>query len=117
MPSGFEGGRMDTVMVYMTAGSGEEARRIASAIVSERLAACANIFEGVRSFYWWEGRIQDEAEVVIIAKTRKDLLLKLTEKVRSIHSYSCPCIVAVPILGGHAPFLEWIRQETQEPGS
>jgi periplasmic divalent cation tolerance protein len=105
---------MDVVMVYMTAGSLGEARKIALELVSQRLVACANIIEGVHSCYWWEGKVQEEGETVIIAKTKKELFPMLVERVRSIHSYICPCIVALPLVDGYDPFLSWVRRETQD---
>ncbi|RJR17569.1 MAG: divalent-cation tolerance protein CutA [Desulfobacteraceae bacterium] len=103
---------MELVMVYITTSSYSEAKSIGEAIVSERLAACVNILEGMHAIYWWEEKIQKEQEVIIIAKTRKELLSNLIEKVRSMHSYTCPCILSLPITGGYSPFLEWISLET-----
>jgi periplasmic divalent cation tolerance protein len=101
--------------VYMTAGSGEEARRIGRTLVEERLAACVNVLDGMNAFYWWEGAVQDAQETVLIAKTRAELLPRLTERVRALHSYRCPCVVALPIDGGNADFLQWIADETSAP--
>lgn len=105
---------MDVVLVYMTASSAAEARKIALELVSQRLAACANIVEKVQSLYWWEGKVQEEGEAVIIAKTKKELFPRLMERARSIHSYSCPCIVALPVVEGYEPFLNWVREESQD---
>lgn len=99
--------------VYMTAGSPEAAARIGKALVEARLAACVNILEGMRSMYWWEGRVQEDRETVLIAKTRDTLVEALTEKVRALHEYDCPCVVALPIEGGNRAFLEWIDAETE----
>ena len=101
--------------VYMTAGSPEEARSIGRTLVEERLAACVNILDGMNSLYWWEGAVQDEQETVLIAKTRAELLERLTERVKALHSYSCPCVVALPIEGGNPAFLQWIAEETEGP--
>ncbi len=106
---------MDLRMVYMTAGGLEEAKRIARELVESRLAACVNIIDGMNSFYWWEGKIQDDRETVLIAKTRATLVPSLIEKVRTLHSYTVPCIVTLPILEGHAPFLKWVDEETRQP--
>jgi len=100
--------------VYMTTGSLEEARRIGRTLVEERLAACVNILDGMHSLYWWEGAVQDEPETVLIAKTRADLLERLTERVRALHSDTCPCVVALPIEGGNPAFLQWIGEETRD---
>jgi periplasmic divalent cation tolerance protein len=103
----------EPTLIYMTAGSAEEARRIGKALVEARLAACVNLIEGMKSMYWWEGAVQEDAEVVMIAKTRAALVEPLTAKVRGLHSYDCPCVVAVPIAGGNPAFLEWIAKETR----
>ena len=112
MESLSEGG-METHFVYMTAGNMEEARVIGKALVSSRLAACVNILDRMHSMYWWEGQIQDDTEVVLIAKTRASLVPALIEKVKSIHSYAVPCIVSLPIVAGNKAFLDWIREETK----
>ncbi len=105
----------EPTLIYMTAGGAEDARRIGKALVEARLAACVNLIEGMKSMYWWEGAVQEDAEVVMIAKTRAALVEPLTAKVRELHSYDCPCVVAVPIAGGNPAFLEWIVEETGRP--
>ena len=105
---------MKANLVYITASSEKEAYDIGKTLVSERLAASVNIIKAVRSLYWWEGKIQDEQEVVIVAKTVSGLVEKLTEKVISMHSYVCPCVVSIPIEKGHQAFLEWIEAVTQK---
>ena len=104
---------MTATMIYVTASSDEEALRIADAIVTERLAACANVVRGVTSMFWWEGRVQEGQEVTIILKTRDELVERLTDRVRELHSYDCPCIVALPITGGNKAFIDWIIAETR----
>jgi len=101
--------------VYMTATDKAEAERIAGELVETRLAACVNIIENMSSVYWWRGRVETGREVVLIAKTRARLVDALIEKVRSIHSYECPCVVSLPILGGNGAFLAWIENETFNP--
>jgi periplasmic divalent cation tolerance protein len=103
---------MSASLVYVTAASDEQARAIAGALVAERLAACANLLPGMTSMFWWEGRLQEESEVTIILKTRNDLIERLTDRVRELHSYDCPCIVALPITGGNKAFIDWIIAET-----
>lgn len=102
-------------MVYITAANRDEALRIARALVEERLAACANVYEGVTSFYWWEGKVQQEGEASLVAKTRADLIDALTARVRELHSYTLPCVVAWPLAAGNPPFLDWIAEETRKP--
>jgi periplasmic divalent cation tolerance protein len=67
----------------------------------------------MNSLYWWNGEIQDNREVILIAKTRESLVPELIEKVKSMHSYECPCIVSLPILDGNLGFLDWIAAETR----
>jgi periplasmic divalent cation tolerance protein len=103
---------MSACFVYITAPDKAAARDIGRALVDARLAACANIFDGMTSVYRWQGKIQEDSEAVLIAKTRADLVPALTEKVRALHRYDCPCIVALPVDGGSRAFLDWIDAET-----
>lgn len=105
------GGRR--LWVYMTAGDLAEARRIGARLVEERLAACVNLLEGMVSLYRWEGAVEEGREVVMIAKTTQDRLAALTARVADLHSYDCPCVVALEMVGGHPPFLDWISTETR----
>jgi periplasmic divalent cation tolerance protein len=100
-------------LIYITVGSLDEARSIGKELVSSRLVACVNIIDNVSSMYWWEAEIQDDKEVILIAKTKETLVPELIEKVKSMHSYSCPCIVSLPILDGNKPFLDWVTEETK----
>jgi len=104
---------MEPVFAYMTASSPEEARRIGRALVEARLAACVNVIDRMTSFYWWQGKIEEGSEAVLIAKTTRDKLEALTAKVKSLHSYTVPCVVGLPIVGGNADFLSWIEAETK----
>ena len=102
----------DTMLIYVTAPNADDALRLGRALVEERLAACANILPTMRSVYWWEGRLTEDDEAVLLLKTRADLAERLTARARELHGYTCPCIVAVPIAGGNPAFLEWVRAET-----
>ena len=102
--------------IYMTVGSKEEARKIGKELVTAGLAACVNILDNMNSFYVWEGELQDDTEVVMIAKTAEDRVADLIKKVESLHSYDCPCIVSLALAGGHQPFLEWVAGEVRKPG-
>ena len=99
--------------IYMTVGSKAEARKIGQELVTTRLAACVNILDQMNSFYMWDGQVQDDTEVVMIAKTTEDRVPDLIEKVKSLHSYDCPCIVSLPVSGGHQAFLKWIAAEVK----
>ncbi len=104
---------MTAVLVYMTAGDRAEATRIGRALVEERLAACANVIDGMTSIYCWQGEVCEDSEAVLIAKTTEAQLPRLTERVKALHSYDCPCIVALTIAGGNADFLDWIAEQTE----
>ncbi|MGQ9584443.1 MAG: divalent-cation tolerance protein CutA [Anaerolineae bacterium] len=95
-------------LVVITCPSGEEAERIARTVVEERLAACVNVVPGVTSYYWWEGRVQQDAEWLLLAKTASARLEALTARVRELHSYEVPEVVALPIVGGSPGYLDWI---------
>jgi len=102
----------EAMTVYMTAGSHEEARRVASALIESRLAACVNILGQIESMFYWEG-VQREAEVALIAKASRSDFEAIDAKVRQVHSYDCPCIVAWPIAEGDREFVQWIHDETR----
>jgi periplasmic divalent cation tolerance protein len=103
---------MAVMVIYVTASDASEARRIGRTLVEERLAACANILASMSSLYWWEGKVQEASEAVLILKTTEARLEALLTRVKALHSYDCPCIEAWPVAAGHAPFLEWVAQET-----
>lgn len=102
-------------LVYVTAGNRAEAERLARHAVGLRLAACANVLGEIRSFYWWDGGVQDEAECALILKTRKALFDDLAAAIRAEHSYECPCVIALPLERGLPDYLAWLAAET-EPG-
>lgn len=101
-------------LVYVTAPSLAEAERLAQLAVTRRLAACANILPGMRSLYWWRGKLEQADEVVLLLKTTEALAGELTRTMAQAHSYDCPCVVLLPIEGGHPAFLDWIEAETAE---
>jgi len=100
--------------VYMTAPDAKEAEALAKSLLEAHLVACVNVVTGVRSFYRWEGEIQDSQEVILIAKARKSCMSMLITHVRKQHSYDCPCIVELPIQSGNPDFLNWVVQETHK---
>lgn len=102
----------ECVMLYMTAANADDAARIGRALVEERLVACVNIIGPIRSIYRWKGEVHDDPEVAFIAKTRAGLVEAATARVRALHSYECPCVVAMPFVGGNPAFLQWIGDET-----
>lgn len=103
--------RDDLRVAYITCGNQDEAERLARALVGERLAACVNLLPGMRSWYWWEGRIDETAEVVLIAKTTVANMDAVVARVTTLHSYTTPCVVFLPVVGGNPPFLDWLRGE------
>lgn len=103
---------MSAVFAYVTAGSPDEADRLARTIVAERLAACANVIPGMRSIYWWEGRLSEAAETVVLFKTTSERFEALAARVKALHGYDCPCVVALPVTAGLAPYLDWIEAES-----
>ncbi len=102
----------DIRLVYVTAASREEAETIGLTVVKERLAACVNILGSIRSLYHWHGKLEQSDEVALLLKTRQSLADSLVARVRELHSYECPAILVVPVLGGWEGFLEWVRSET-----
>jgi periplasmic divalent cation tolerance protein len=81
--------------------------------LQERLAACINIFDKMSSMYWWEGKIEEANETVLIAKTTKKLFPKLSKKVKSIHSYSVPCILQLEVKGGNKEYVKWLLENVK----
>lgn len=100
-------------VVLVTCGSREEAERISKILVKERLAACVNVLSGVKSYFWWEGKIDQADEHLLIIKTSMERIKKLIEKVRELHSYSVPEIISLPILEGNTDYLKWIVESLE----
>ncbi len=99
-------------VVLITAPNVDVAAKLARALVAERLAACVNVVPGVRSFYRWEGEVQDDAEVLLIAKTRGDRGEALAARVKDLHPYDLPEILELPATGGSAAYLAWVQSES-----
>ena len=104
----------EAISVYIVAADAAEADRIAVALVQDRLAACVNILGTVRSVYRWQGAIERAEETALIAKTTRKQFDSLAERVRALHSYEVPAIVAWPIVAGDAAYLGWIHAETDQ---
>lgn len=103
---------MELRWCYVTCASAEEALRIGREVVEARLAACANILPGLTSIYRWQGRIESGGEAALILKTRAELVEALVARVKALHSYTVPCIVALPITAGNPDYLGWLASET-----
>ena len=101
------------ITVFITAPNEEEAAKISHTIVEERLAACVNIIGSVRSIYRWQGRVEDESEVLMIVKTKTTLFDRLQGRVKELHSYEVPEIIGLPVIEGSKQYLDWLSQETE----
>ena len=101
----------ERLVVLMTAGSQEEADRIAHTLVAELLAACVNVIPGITSVYRWQGEVHRDQEWILVAKSRKEVLNDLVRRVQALHSYDMPEIIALPLVGGSQPYLRWIDGE------
>ncbi|MEQ8249163.1 MAG: divalent-cation tolerance protein CutA [Alphaproteobacteria bacterium] len=104
----------DACFVYVTTKDRAEAVTIGRALVDERLAACANVIDAVASIYRWEGVVQEDTEAILVLKSRAELIAPLTARVRALHSYDCPCVVALPIDGGNPDYLDWVAAQTTQ---
>lgn len=93
----------------VTTANKEEAEKIVRALLNEKLIACANIIGPVHSLFWWQGKIDEAQEHLILMKTRKDLFVTLAEKVKALHGYEIPEIIAIPIVEGFEPYMEWLN--------
>lgn len=102
----------DPVVLYITVPNREEGLRIGRALVEENLCACANVIDGLTSIFRWEGVVQEEGEALLIAKTERALIDAASDLVKLEHSYDCPCVVALPIIGGNQDFIDWISAQT-----
>lgn len=99
------------VVVLITVGSAVEGERLAQALVEERLAACVNRIKGVQSVYRWQGKVEQSDEELLVVKTGKDLFDALQRRVREMHSYSVPEIIALPIERGSDDYLQWLGEQ------
>jgi periplasmic divalent cation tolerance protein len=102
----------DVRLVYITTSDQEEAERIATALVVERLAACANVLGAIRSVYTWNGKLEKSSEVAMLVKTIQSRVPAVIDRIKSLHSYECPAIVVLPVLGGNPAFLQWVGSES-----
>lgn len=103
---------MEVIVVYITAPNEEDAVKISRAVVEERLAGCVNIVKGIRSIYSWQGKIEDDSEVLMIAKTQRHLFGSLKKRVKELHSYTVPEIIALPVVEGSEDYLNWLKEVT-----
>lgn len=105
---------MSTLVMLSTAGSEKEANRLAKTLVQEKLAACANVIPRVTSYFYWEGKLCREKEVLVLAKTVREKSKKIIDKVKKIHSYGVPEIIFLKVEGGEKSYLQWVRKMVGE---
>lgn len=96
------------IVIFITASNKKEAKYIAQQLMEKKLAACVNIVDKVNSFFRWQGKIDQASEVLLIIKSKKEKLTKIIKTVKAAHSYDVPEIIALPIIGGHKTYLDWI---------
>ena len=106
----------DAVVVLVTAGSADEAGRIGRTLVEERLAACVNVVGPIRSIYRWEGAVHDAEEWLLVVKGRAADVAALDARIRALHSYEVPEVLAIPVYGGSATYLAWLDEATRRGG-
>jgi len=106
------GNHMFTV-VYSTIDDLIDARKIAHTLVEEQLVACVNVIPNIESIYKWKGKVEYASEVILIAKTVEDNVVKTIRRIKELHSYEVPDIIVLPIVGGHKEYLEYIKRETE----
>lgn len=102
------------VLVLTTVPDPEKGEEIAKKLVEERVAACVTVVPARASFYWWEGKIEKETECILFIKTKRNLYKELEKELLSIHPYSVPEIIALPITEGFGKYLNWLKEETKK---
>jgi periplasmic divalent cation tolerance protein len=107
----------DAIVVLMTAANGEEAARLADLLIGAHLAACVQILPEMESVYRWEGKIERQAEILLLAKTTRSKFAELEREIRALHSYETPEIIALPIVAGSAPYLQWLTDSVKIPSA
>lgn len=103
--------KREYVVILVTAGSEEEGRKIAKRLLKEKCAACINIISRVDSHFLWKGKIERVNEALLVVKTKKPYLKKVTKLVKELHSYEVSEVIALPIIGGNKNYLDWIERE------
>ena len=101
--------------VVLTAGDAEALASLTRTLVEERLAACGQNIASIRSIYRWDGAVQDDPEARVGLHTRTALVPELTERVKVLHSYDVPCVIALPVIGGNPDYIDWVLAETRDP--
>ena len=99
----------EPILLYVTCANKDEAKSIARVLVGERLIACANILGKITSIYRWEGAVAENDEIAVFLKTCRNMEVRVTERVKELHSYDVPCVIALPITGGNPDFIHWLN--------
>ena len=106
--------RINGIVVFVTCASSAEARRIATSLVESRLAACGNVCGApLRSIYRWKGKVEQAREVLLVLKSTRKAFVKMEREIRRLHSYSVPEIIALPVVAGSRPYLEWLTESVE----
>ncbi len=111
-----DAGAWQVVEVVVTAADPHGLVALTKVLVQERLAACGQVVEDIRSVYRWEDQVEDEREARVHLHTRAGLVPALAARVAQLHDYDVPCVVALPVAGGLPAYLDWVLAETREPG-
>jgi len=101
----------EEVVIFITAGTDKEAKKIAERLLDQKKAACVNIIPGIDSCFWWQGKKELAREVLLIAKSKASSLSDVITLVKEMHTYELPEIIAIPIVGGNQDYLNWIKEE------
>lgn len=104
---------MSETVSFATCKDAAQAKKIARALVAEKLAACVNVVPGVSSIYTWKGRTEEAREVLLVIKSRRALSKRLVARIRALHSYELPEVVTIPIESGNPAYLRWVRESTR----
>lgn len=102
------------IIIFITTAHKKEARRIAKALLENKLAACVNIIPEIGSLFWWQAKIDSASEVLLVIKSKKTKLTQIIKLVKSLHSYEVPEIIALPIIGGYKPYLRWLDESLRK---
>src|SRR3972149_3328266 len=107
---------MTSILVFVTTADKREAHKIVKKLLDRRLIACANIIGPVESHFWWQNKIEKAEELLVIMKSNQKLFIDLSKAVKELHSYKVPEILAVPIVEGYQPYLEWLNASLAHSG-
>ena len=101
---------MNCSIAYVTFPSYETAKDVVQSLLEERLIACANIFQPMQSYFWWEGKIVEEDEIAVYLKTKSEYVGRLQKKIEELSQYECPCILEIPVQSGNSNYLNWVEK-------